>query len=75
MMRAQAFGDLHHWCGDYEHNTVDIAYGWTGTPEHRFTFLDLEQFFMWCSPETIKQALEERQGVGPIGHKKRVLIA
>ena len=75
MMRARAFGDLHHWCGEYERNTVDIAYGWTGTPEHRFTILDLEQFFMWCSPETIKQVLAERQQGMEVTRPKRVLIA
>jgi hypothetical protein len=73
MMRAQAFGDLHHWCGNYEGITIDIRYGNTWE-QGAFTLLDLEDFFAWCSPESIKQALAERQqGVVNV-RPKRVLI-
>lgn len=70
MMRSEAFGVLCSYNDDYPHIAIDIAYGWTGTPEHYFTILDLEYFFSWCPPETIRMALEQRRQYRP----KRVLI-
>jgi hypothetical protein len=75
MMRSMAFGDLHHFNGDYSGVTIDINYRrskpWTSGV---FTILDLEHFFDWCPPESIRMALAERRKTGPIS-PKRVLIA
>lgn len=78
MMRAEHFGDMHHYNGPFPGVSVDIRYPghhnlWS-KPLPCFTFILLQTFFHWCPPETIKLLLEKYGGPGPIIKPKRAII-
>jgi len=78
MMRAEHFGDMHHYNGPFPGVTIDINYmvlePGVIVKSHRLTFMLLEAFLDWCPPETITMLLEERTGPGPVIKPRRAII-
>ena len=74
MMSADLLGDIHKYEGEWDTDfpTLDIAY----TAGHRFTFVHLDQFLNWCTPETIVALLAERTKFfgGEVPRPRRAII-
>ena len=73
LMRMGAFAELGAFNGEYRGTVLDIRPGWEGAQKTPLVIVDMEGFFAWCPPETIRLIVEQRAQPGPAA-PKRVLI-